>query len=193
MEITCNTHQLAWKISKKLEPSPALPPYSVGERHQLTARESYAEHVIKRRRRKIASQAFSRLVAEVQAHATSRERLSTWLDTAEKTLNRFAKLEPNWDGYGARPINPAVIQEARDLIARIADHINEAPVIVPTPRGSIQLEWHRGPRCLELEFESKVMIHYLKWDPAAGIEDENLVTIYEERKILSLLDWFESK
>ena len=122
-----------------------------------------------------------------------RQRLSAWRDTAEKTLNRFARLESNWDGYGAAPINPAVIREARELIATIADHIAEAPTIVPTSRGAIQLEWHRASRCLELEFESQAKIHYLKWDPTAGVEEEDLVTIYEEAKILRLLEWFENK
>jgi hypothetical protein len=193
MELRCDAHQLAWNTSKRSEPRVPRPPYPVRERHDLPARERYARHVIERRRKKFALQSFSRLAAEVQALTLAQKKLGAWLGAANKTLNRFEKLESNWDGYGASPINPAVIQEVRDLIPKIVGHIDEAPVVVPTSRGCVQLEWHRGTRSLELEFESHAMIHYLKWDPTAGIEQEDLVTIYEEGKIQSLLDWFENK
>jgi hypothetical protein len=193
MEITCDAHQVARNINKKSASRPSCPSYPVRERHELPAKESYARHVIERRRKKFGSQSFSRFVVEIQELALAKKRLSAWLGTAEKTLNRFEKLESNWDGYGGRPINPAVIREARDLVARIAGHISDAPVIVPTSRGGVQLEWHHGSRCLELELESQAMVHYLKWDPTAGIEDEDFVTIFEEGKILRLLGWFENK
>jgi len=193
MTVPCSTHQLVWNISKKPEPRLARPRYPVRERHQLPGRASYAENVIKRRRKKFAAQSFSRLAAEVQAVALARRKFNAWLQAAEKMLNHFARLESNWDGYGAERINPVVIREARELITRIADRTEEAPIIVPTSRGAIQLEWHRGSRCLELEFESQAMIHYLMWDPTAGVEEEDVVPIYAEDKILRLLEWFENK
>jgi hypothetical protein len=193
MEITCEVHLLAWNTSKKSEPRVPCVPYPVRETHHLPTRERYARYVIERRRKTLASQSFSRLAAEVQALTLAQKRLSAWVGTAGKTLNRFEKLESNWDGYGASPINPAVIQEVRDLIPKIEGHIDEAPVIVPTPKGCVQLEWHRGTRSLELEFESHAMIHYLRWDPTAGIEHEDFVTIYEEGKIQKLLEWFGNK
>lgn len=191
MEITCNAHQPGWIVDKKSELRVPCPPYPVREKHQLPARERYARHVVERRRRKLASQSFSRLAAEVQALGLAKMRQNAWLRSAENTLSHFEKLESNWDGYGASPIDPAVIQESRHLIARIAAQIEEPPVIVPTSRGGVQLEWHHGGRCLELEFESHVMIHYLKWDPTSRIEEEDFVTIYDEGKIARLLEWLE--
>jgi hypothetical protein len=37
------------------------------------------------------------------------------------------------------------------------------------------------------------MIHYLKWDPPAGVEEENLISIYAENNLLKLLEWYENK
>ena len=188
--VACNAHRV-WNTSRKPEPRLTRPRYSVRERHQLPGR--YAEKVMERRREQFTAQSFSRLVSEVQAVALAKHKLNTWLEAAEKTLDHFARLEPNWDGYGAERINPVVIRETRELLTRIADRTEKAPIIVPTSRGAIQLEWHRGSRCLELEFESQAMIHYLMWDPKAGVEEEDVVPIYAEDKILKLLEWFENK
>ena len=193
MALPCSVRHVVARRYKKSELRPAPPHYPERETPQIRARETSAKYVVERRRKTIYSQALSRLMADTRSLALVRRRLTPWLGKAEKTLNRIAKLESNWDGYGAGPISPAVIREARELIATIAEHIDQTPTIVPTSRGAIQLEWHGGSRCLELEFESQAMIHYLKWDPVAGVEEEDLVSIYADSKTLKLLEWFQNK
>lgn len=58
--------------------------------------------------------------------------------------------EPNWDGYGAAPLAPAVERRARRL-ARLLPASLPLPEVTPAPSGSIDLEWRAGrAECLSL-------------------------------------------
>ena len=67
---------------------------------------------------------------------------STWLRRTREQLTDISFLSDNWDSYGARPISPSRIAQACILVQSIADERAPAPSLVPTPEGSIQLEWH---------------------------------------------------
>ena len=69
-------------------------------------------------------------------------RPAAWLGSAAEQLARIAALQEDWDSYGAPPISRARIVAACDLIQAVADDRAPAPTLVPTPEGSIQLEWH---------------------------------------------------
>jgi hypothetical protein len=107
-----------------------------------------------------------------------------------RELDRLAALEPNWDAEGAPPINPQIIQAARDFISRLPENIASIPAVVPSGAGTLQFEWNEGPRTLELEIETPSMIHYLKWDSRAGIEEEDLFQITDIDRAASLIRWF---
>lgn len=49
-------------------------------------------------------------------------------------LDELAKLQPDWDSYGATPITPEAIATARLMLT-------ERPAIVPTTKGGIAFEW----------------------------------------------------
>jgi hypothetical protein len=49
----------------------------------------------------------------------------------------------NWDGYGAKPISVAAIQEALVVIEQLTSSIT-MPEIVPEPNGGIGFEWRMG-------------------------------------------------
>jgi hypothetical protein len=89
-------------------------------------------------------------------------------------LERLKDLGPNWDGYGAEPIALRTIEAAQRFICQTPFDLRIRPQVVPMTRGRLQLEWHRGPRSLELEFESPSRVHYLKWDSSAGLEEEDV-------------------
>jgi hypothetical protein len=57
-------------------------------------------------------------------------------------------------------------------------------------KGNLQFEWHEGPRTLELEFENASTVHYLKWHPEEGLEDEGLFSLEEIDRALELIRWF---
>ncbi|MBV8720960.1 MAG: hypothetical protein JO277_02345 [Candidatus Eremiobacteraeota bacterium] len=113
-------------------------------------------------------------------------------------LDRLKSFLPNWNGYGASPIDRQVIESAKDFILELPSDIVATPKVVPMTRGRLQFEWHRGNRSLELEFEATDRIHYLKWDSDAGIEEEDVLSIRDTDigdtdKIHALLRWFASE
>ncbi len=110
-----------------------------------------------------------------------------------KQLERVRRLRQNWDGDGADPINPAIIATASRFLAKFGDSFRTSPRVVPMTMGRVQLEWHRGNRSLEIEFETPELVHYLKWDSDEAIEEEELIPASSEVAIRNLLLWFSSE
>ncbi len=108
----------------------------------------------------------------------------------ERELDRLASLPANWDHEGALQIDRAIIQAAHDFVARVPLEIASMPAVVPSAAGNLQFEWNAGRRSLELEFESPSTIHYLKWDPSAGVEEEHFFGVEDTDRALKLMDWF---
>lgn len=115
---------------------------------------------------------------------------SPFSTAVNQRLDELARLKPNWDREGARRIDPQIIRATRDLVWRLPDHITAIPCVVPTFNGTLQLEWHDGPRTLELEIETLTTIHYLKWDEHEGIEEEDTFYIHDILLADSLICWF---
>lgn len=67
---------------------------------------------------------------------------STWLRRTREQLADISSLSDDWDSYGARTISPSRIAQACILVQSIADERAPPPSLIPTPEGSIQLEWH---------------------------------------------------
>jgi len=105
-------------------------------------------------------------------------------------LEQLKKLESDWNGYGASPIDHAIIATAHEFVDEYKLAFRAIPQVVPMTRGRLQFEWHRGNRSLEIEFENPSSVHYLKWDSDLGIEEEDVVSAADRRTINSLLQWF---
>ena len=105
-------------------------------------------------------------------------------------IDRLAAVEPNWDGYGAPALDRDIIDAARQFVGRLVSYITVQPLVVPLSNGALQLEWHQGQKILELEIEDPTTIHYLKWDPTAGLQEEDVFPIGDTAKAASLIDWF---
>jgi len=109
-------------------------------------------------------------------------------------LDQIANLEQNWDAQGAYSIYPSIVEAARELIsslpARIKACPGSIPAVVPMRKGNLQFEWHEGPKTLELEIESPSTIHYLKFHPDAGIEEEGLCALTDTDTIVGMIRWF---
>jgi hypothetical protein len=52
--------------------------------------------------------------------------------------------EPNWDGYGAEPVNPSVLNSAMDLIESLPDDL-PLPECSIEPDGCVSLDWMPAP------------------------------------------------
>ena len=75
--------------------------------------------------------------------------MSTQQDSLN-VLSDIAKLEDDWNGYGAKPIPSTVIEFARKIILTLDDQ--HQPRIYPTARQTIQFEYENDERSY-LEFE----------------------------------------
>jgi len=105
-------------------------------------------------------------------------------------IHSLSELAPNWDGYGAPAIDPAVIEAAEAFIARLPQGLAPPPRVVPMSNGTLQLEWHAGPKSLELEFESPDSIRYLQWHPNEGVEEEDAFPTTNVETAVDLIRWF---
>ena len=54
-------------------------------------------------------------------------------------LDKIAALQNDWNGYGAEPLSPQVIEKTRSLIQGLVIQ----PEIFPTAAGSIQMEYEK--------------------------------------------------
>jgi hypothetical protein len=108
-------------------------------------------------------------------------------------LQRLASLGPNWDSEGAYPVAAEIIEAARRLVLRLPARLKSrisVPAVVPMRKGNLQFEWHKGPKTLELEIESSSTVHYLKWHPEAGIEEEDTCDVADLHLVTKLVEWF---
>src|SRR4051794_31299831 len=69
-------------------------------------------------------------------------------DSLVGRIHDLSKLPRDWNGYGAAPIDPAVIRIAERFVSDLPIEWISAPQVVPMTRGRLQLEWHRGDRSL---------------------------------------------
>ena len=73
----------------------------------------------------------------------------SWVDSTLRQLEALSGLGKDWDSYGAPSVTRSRIPQAYSLIQAVMDDRAPAPTLVPTPDGSIQIEW---PSCdVELE------------------------------------------
>jgi hypothetical protein len=109
-------------------------------------------------------------------------------DRAElaERLQQLAALEENWDSYGARPLDPAALRTAQEIIEQALTWPAPAPRIFPVPDGGIQLEWRAGPVELELEIEPTGSAVFVCDDAAADQEIDGELPADEPRFSLAV-------
>jgi hypothetical protein len=107
-----------------------------------------------------------------------------------ESLQALRGFKANWNGYGAAPLDPNNLDAAQRFIESLRDDAVLTPKVVPMTHGRVQLEWHRGNRSLELEFEHPTTVHYLQWDSDHGIETEDIVSLDQTDALMGLLHWF---
>src|SRR5262249_10976718 len=111
-----------------------------------------------------------------------------WACHVQADIRALAALEPNWDGYGAPAIDPAVIAAVAAFVAKLPGNLPPRPRVVPMSNGTLQLEWHAGAKALELEFESPHSIRYLRWSPDEGIEEEGSLPATDLESLVNLFN-----
>lgn len=73
-----------------------------------------------------------------------------WEEEVHRKLFSLLLLEPGWDGYKGLKPSAAAAMFAMQILHEIMSPLLGIPQIVPTPEGSIQLEWHQSDCDLEI-------------------------------------------
>ncbi len=87
-------------------------------------------------------------------------------------------------------IDAQIVHAAHDFLNRLPENLVAPPLVVPMAKGNLQFEWHEGSRSLELEFESPTTIHYLKWHPEEGVEEEGFFAADDVSQAVAFIRWF---
>lgn len=110
---------------------------------------AYQEPALAVRRRKYYSRGEECLI-EWQDYG---QPLPAWFDPLMQGFADLLTLPPNWDSYGAGPIDPNLVHEAMNFMNNILGSSSPAPRVVPLSSGGLQLEWHRKGIDLEVVFD----------------------------------------
>jgi hypothetical protein len=78
-------------------------------------------------------------------------RTPPWFDPTLDDLEEVLRLPPNWNSYRARPVDAQAAVAAIELLVETMPDSLSRPTVIPTVRGSIQLEWHT--RGIDLEID----------------------------------------
>jgi hypothetical protein len=124
-------------LSVEFEPPSASPSSLRGAGDGVEVRRAY-HFVIPER---------GRIVVEVVEEGEEPD----WLRQVVGRLLELLRLGPGWDSYAARAVNPGAVAASLALLGHLMKQAPEAPQIVPTVRGGVQLEWHLEDADVEIE------------------------------------------
>lgn len=99
-----------------------------------------------------------------------------WVNACHK-IGYLLHMDDNWDSYGAKKINRNLAFFASQLIQQIARPRIPEPAIIPTLKGSIQLEWHDFGFDIEVEILSSSEIGFYCEDLRAEVAVEPIETV----------------
>lgn len=113
-----------------------------------------------------------------------------WLYERANQVRHLAQLEPNWDSYGANPVDQDSIRWALELLEGLAiiDTI-EAPTVMASPDGHAALVWDNDDRSLEVEVMPDGSFRYVFLCPADASKDEEGTTRQPSRLAVLLTKW----
>lgn len=117
-----------------------------------------------------------------------------WFGETLSRLHEIGQLGEDWDGCGSRGTDRAVLLAAEDLACRVAPMVDKglpAPFVCPIAGGTLQFEWTRGRRHIEVEFVDESQLAVLKEDTSdsgATMESEEFPASRIDR-VTELLGW----
>lgn len=109
-----------------------------------------------------------------------REAKAEWEEKTRRKLGQLLRLAPNWDGYGARSPDPAVLERALRALLEVVPTSAPAPYLVPSPTGGLQIEWHERAGDVEIEFKADGTASFFMETDDQVIEESGPVEEIEE-------------
>lgn len=114
--------------------------------------------------------------SSVSEHSLIAIRRSTphWLNDSISTIRRLRNLRPNWDSYGASPINEASIRCAENMLARLSSvETISAPSISASPAGNVFFCWDALDRSLDVEVRPDGTMSFVYLDEVNPLKDKD--------------------
>jgi hypothetical protein len=97
------------------------------------------------------------------------------------------QLPENWNSYGACSVDPDLAASVLKLLVKMAPAAAPPPIVVPTTRGGILLEWHMRDIDLEIETLGADSFHVFYEDEREGREWEDDLTVNSAAPIAEFL------
>jgi len=96
-------------------------------------------------------------------------------------------LQAGWNSYSAKPIEPRNAIRAVQLLFELLGSVTPQPIVVPTPRGGIQLEWHTQGVNIEVYINSPTDISFFAEQLGSSESTEQPLANHEDE----LKSWLE--
>jgi hypothetical protein len=113
--------------------------------------------------------------------------LPRWFGPVVERTAELLALDPNWDSYGAAPVQPRAVESALDLLLKVMKDDTPRPAVVPANTGGVQLEWHSAILDLEVEIAVDGTTTVFYQDYERDSEGEGPLELGSLQQILSKL------
>ena len=116
---------------------------------------------------------------------------ASWVFATAKKLEEISKLSYNWDSYGGRPISQGARRMAFDALKSLSKRQLPVPAVVLGSAGTVHLEWRYHNKKLEIGFDDRNAIEFLKVDSNGEWQEEENVNSNIQEKLELLANWLE--
>lgn len=121
-----------------------------------------------------------------------RDQTADWCTDCLTIIDQLRELPPNWDSYGANPVQPESIKTAKQLLHVLAKVTGiECPRVGASPAGHVALswEWQNHSRELDLEILPDGALRYSYVDETRPSHDREGETSDPTRIAQLLTQW----
>lgn len=101
---------------------------------------------------------------ELALDENRKERIQTEKIMWQNEIQELAKLQNNWDGYGAMPVLPECLKNAITILWRENLSSKYLTDVFANPNGTISLEWNNSENTIGLEVGFRTMSYYMVID-----------------------------
>ena len=123
------------------------------------------------------------ITAEIQARGPMPQSLVKSVGGVVDLLG----LQAGWNSYSAKPIEPRNAIRAVQLLFELLGSVTPPPIVVPTVRGGIQLEWHTQGVNIEVYINSPTDISFFAEQLGSSESTEQPLANHEDE----LRSWLE--
>lgn len=105
-------------------------------------------------------------------------RIPDWVGPTVEALVRITELPPNWDSYGAQPVQSGAVAGAVEVLSQVMEENSPPPSIVPLSDGGLQMEWHLRDQDVEIVVDTDEPPTYYYRDRDGATEEGPLSAAY---------------